>query len=80
MSADVMIAVLQTALLGFFRDFTTSEITSPLFIKIREIIIKDERRNSNEILFFTQNILNKSELTAVQAWLPCETEIIDVHC
>lgn len=29
-SADVIRAVLQTALLGFFIDFTKSEITSPL--------------------------------------------------
>jgi hypothetical protein len=40
MSADVIIAVLQTALLGFFRDFTTSEITSPLFTNIMTDINK----------------------------------------
>lgn len=33
MSADVIMAVLQTALLGLFRDFTRDVITSPLFTK-----------------------------------------------
>jgi len=32
-SADVIIAVLQTALLGFFKDFTMRGITFSLFIK-----------------------------------------------
>lgn len=40
MSADVIIAVLQTALLGFFRDFTTSEITSSLFMMDINKIVK----------------------------------------
>lgn len=35
MSAEVIIAVLQRALLGFFRDFKIKEITSLLFIRIR---------------------------------------------
>lgn len=33
MSADVIIAVLQTALLGLFRDFAIDVITSPLFTR-----------------------------------------------
>lgn len=36
MSAAVIIAVLQTALLGFFRDFTIKDITSSLVIRIEE--------------------------------------------
>lgn len=32
MSAEVMIAVLHTALLGLFKDFTTSEITFTLLM------------------------------------------------
>lgn len=35
-SAAVMIAVLQTALLGFFNDFTVKEITSSLVKKVNE--------------------------------------------
>lgn len=33
MSADVIIAVLQTALLGLFKDFTMSVTTFPLLVK-----------------------------------------------
>ena len=50
MSADVMIAVLQTALLGFLRDFTTSEITSPLYIKIRDNDKKWKKKNFNIVI------------------------------
>ena len=90
MSADVIIAVLQTALLGFFRDFTTSEITSSLFTNIMDMSKIVKQTVSWKALFNHISIgqaiclsirsSNKNfELTAYQALLPCEILIGGVH-
>ena len=47
-SADVMIAVLQTALFGFFSDFTTSKITSPLFIQNKILFLHHINIEANQ--------------------------------
>ena len=48
MSADVIIAVLQTALLGFFKDLTTRGIKSPLHIRTRKEISSQIKSKTTE--------------------------------
>ena len=59
MSADVIMAVLQTALLGLFRDLATNVITSPLFTRQNiNKLINPNKNNSILTIFQSENMQN----------------------